>query len=161
MFLGLARDRRAVDYDLFYACRTHPDNACKLSVLLLAINLAIMIPFSVISYRLLPHTLLSEVLAQLVLAAVLFIVDLRYAFVFCIFADSPFMKASEIMKKSRLMTLGHHLHLARLLLSFAGYLLLSVTSPGIGFLWTVPYIQTTISHFYLDLLTLRPESSAV
>lgn len=52
---------------------------------------------------------------------------------------------------------GNRWKLFCLLWRFFGWFLLGILSFGIGFLWIMPYIQTTIARFYDDL---KKEESA-
>jgi uncharacterized membrane protein len=47
--------------------------------------------------------------------------------------------------------MGHKGKLFVLYLSFIGWFLLSCITCGVGFLWLVPYVQTTLANFYDDL----------
>ena len=51
---------------------------------------------------------------------------------------------------------GHKQQLFLLDLSFIGWVILASLTLGIGFLWLVPYWQTTRVHFYEDLKKEMP-----
>ena len=73
-----------------------------------------------------------------------------YAMTFFIIADNPGIKASEAIKRSKAMMMGRKWKLFCLLFRFFGWALLCILTCGIGFFWLVPYMQTSIAHFYED-----------
>jgi uncharacterized membrane protein len=79
------------------------------------------------------------------------IAALRYSQAFYILNDNPGMSAMEALNKSKEMMMGHKGKLFVLYLSFIGWFLLSCITCGVGFLWLVPYVQTTLANFYDDL----------
>lgn len=80
-----------------------------------------------------------------------FVAILSYSQTFFILADDPQLKGSEALRKSKAMMKGNRWKLFCLLWRFFGWFLLGVLSMGIGFLWIVPYLATTMAHFYNDL----------
>lgn len=68
-----------------------------------------------------------------------------------IIAEHPGISARKAMRISVLMTQGHKADLFMMALSFAGWLLLSLASCGIGFLWLKPYMTASFAHAYLAL----------
>ena len=49
------------------------------------------------------------------------------------------------------MMKGHKFDLFWLFLSFIGWFILAFFTLGIGFLWLVPYVQTSVAGFYEDV----------
>lgn len=88
-------------------------------------------------------------------ALLLFIPGIIMAFAYAmtpyILVDNPEMKAIDAIRKSRSMMKGHKFDLFYLELSFIGWILLSILTLGIGLIWLVPYMETTIAAFYNDL----------
>ena len=74
-----------------------------------------------------------------------------YSLIFFILADEPSIGISEALKKSKAMMMGNKWKYFCLSLRFFGWLILSVFSFGIGFLWLFPYIQVSFAKFYDDL----------
>lgn len=68
-----------------------------------------------------------------------------------ILVEHPEMKAIDAIHKSQDMMRGHKFDYFYLLLTFIGWGILSVLTLGIGFLWLLPYMMTTIAAFYNDL----------
>ena len=52
---------------------------------------------------------------------------------------------------------GHKMDLFLLILSFIGWFLLSILTLGIGLLWLIPYMYTSIAHFYEQLKAEHPQ----
>jgi len=75
----------------------------------------------------------------------------RYSQVFYILNDNPDMAASDVLKESKRMMMGYKGKLFMLHLSFLGWAILSAITFGIGFLWLLPYIQTSMANFYQNL----------
>ena len=55
------------------------------------------------------------------------------------------------MKKSAEMMKGHKMELFWLMLSFIGWAILSILTFGFGFIFLLPYMYSTLSHYYEDL----------
>ena len=68
-----------------------------------------------------------------------------------ILKDDKQISASDAMKKSAEMMDGHKMELFWLMLSFAGWFILSILTFGFGFIFFEPYFETTMSHYYEDL----------
>ena len=49
------------------------------------------------------------------------------------------------------MMKGHKMELFWLILSFIGWLILSVLTFGFGFIFFLPYFYSTLAHYYEDL----------
>lgn len=75
---------------------------------------------------------------------------LVYPFVSFLLLDYPQMKVAAAFKESRLMMLKNKGRLLYLLLSFLGWALLILCSLGIAALWVCPYMNQTMTIFYLD-----------
>ncbi len=76
---------------------------------------------------------------------------LSYSQTFFILAENPQMAGSDALKKSKAMMKGNRWKLFCLCWRFFGWFLLGILSLGIGFLWIMPYLQTTLARFYDDL----------
>ena len=85
------------------------------------------------------------------------IMAFAYAMTPYILVENPEMKAIDAIRKSRSMMKGHKFDLFYLELSFIGWILLCILTLGIGLLWLLPYMETSIAAFYNDL---KAESEA-
>lgn len=74
-----------------------------------------------------------------------------YAMTPFILEENPELSANQAIDRSRAMMKGHKFDLFYLGLSFIGWGLLCILTLGIGFLWLIPYVQTSISAFYEDV----------
>jgi len=79
------------------------------------------------------------------------IATFAYSMTFFIMADNPNLSANEAIKASKEMMKGHKTDLFLLELSFLGWILLSILSFGIGFLWVASYIYTAEAIFYHEI----------
>lgn len=68
-----------------------------------------------------------------------------------ILKDDKEIGAVEALKQSQQMMSGHKMQLFWLGLSFIGWGILCLFTLGIGFLFLLPYMQTTLAHYYEDL----------
>ncbi len=71
-----------------------------------------------------------------------------YSMTFFILIDNPELSVNEAITRSRKMMDGHKFELFVLGLTFIGWYLLSAITFGIGFIWLIPYVQSTATHFY-------------
>ena len=74
-----------------------------------------------------------------------------YAMTPYILKDNPEMKNNAAIEESMRMMDGHKLELFLLDLSFIGWVILSILTCCIGFLWLVPYMNMARVNFYEDL----------
>ncbi|MBO6029024.1 MAG: DUF975 family protein [Bacteroidales bacterium] len=74
-----------------------------------------------------------------------------YAMTPFILEERPDLGASEAIDHSRAMMKGHKFDLFWLLLSFIGWGFLCLFTFGIGYLWLIPYMQTSVADFYEDV----------
>ena len=74
-----------------------------------------------------------------------------YAMTPYILEEHPELSANDAIDRSRAMMKGHKFDLFWLFLSFIGWFILAFFTLGIGFLWLVPYVQTSVAGFYEDV----------
>ena len=74
-----------------------------------------------------------------------------YAMTPYILLDKPELSANEAITDSRMMMRGHKMELYLLDLSFIGWILLSILTCGILFIYVVPYMQAARAEFYRTL----------
>lgn len=65
--------------------------------------------------------------------------------------DNPELPIMDTLRMSRKMMKGHKMQLFKLQLSFIGWIMLNVLTLGIGSLWLIPYMLTTLAAFYQDV----------
>ena len=79
------------------------------------------------------------------------ILSLAYSMVPLVIRDNKEMGVREVLRTSRLMMRGHKWQLFVLELTFIGWIILTIFTLGIGFLWLQPYMVMTYAHFYEDV----------
>ena len=77
--------------------------------------------------------------------------EYSYAMTENILKDNPDMSGEQAIRESMRMMEGHKMQLFLLDLSMIGWLILSILSLGIGFLFSYPYLCTAHAHFYEDV----------
>lgn len=77
--------------------------------------------------------------------------SLSYAMTPFIIKDYPELSANQAINLSVKMMKGHKFDLFYLELSFIGWGILSVFTFGLGYLWLMPYMYTSMAAFYQDV----------
>ena len=77
--------------------------------------------------------------------------SIAYSMTYYVMLDNPELSANECIRKSKELMRGHKSDLFVLLLSYIGWLLLSLLTFGILMLWVGPKMQTAKYHFYLKI----------
>lgn len=154
--------------DIFYGFRSFPQKTLKVQLWISVLNYAAMLPCIILSCYLGPRGGLSaqsfSYLILLYTLALLFseiaaiFVKLLYAQAFYLMYDFPQYTWRELLSTSRDMMKGQKGRLFYLFVSFLPLFLLSLLSCGIALLWVVPYMNATLTEFYLDLIRHRRSS---
>lgn len=76
------------------------------------------------------------------------IASISYSFAYYIALDNPSLSPREVIKKSKEMLKGHKMDLFLLTLSFVGWIILSLFTFGLLYIWLIPYMNVTICNFY-------------
>lgn len=74
-----------------------------------------------------------------------------YAMTPYILKDNPELSANQAINLSMKMMKGHKFDLFYLYLSFIGWSILSMFTLGLGYLWLMPYMYTSMAAFYQDV----------
>lgn len=78
--------------------------------------------------------------------------SLSYAMAPYIMAENEyFMSPSDAIKESMRIMQGHKMELFTIYLSFIGWILLSILTCGLLFIYVEPYMQATIANFYNEI----------
>ncbi len=83
------------------------------------------------------------------------IASYSYMMTFFVIADDPAVGPLQAITRSKEMMRGNKWKLFCLFWRFFGWSLLCILTLGIGFLWLMPYMQTTTAHFYDDVRPRR------
>jgi len=78
-----------------------------------------------------------------------------YSLTFFIIADNPDISAHEAILKSKELMRGHKGELFSLFISFFGWIILSIVTFGVAFLWVFPYLNVSFALFYKKLKDLE------
>ncbi len=76
--------------------------------------------------------------------------SLSYAMTPFVLKDNPELGYNAAIEESMRMMNGKKMDLFLLYLSFIGWAILACLTLGIGFLFLIPYMETTLAHFYAD-----------
>ena len=76
------------------------------------------------------------------------IANIRYSMAYYIMLDNPEIGIMDAIRESKRITNGRKMDIFILCLSFIGWALLATLTLGIGYLWLVPYMQTTYANLY-------------
>jgi len=79
------------------------------------------------------------------------IAALSYSMAVYVLSDNPNMSAKDALEESKRLMKGNKGKLFLLQLSFIGWAFLCLFTFGIGYLWLIPYMQTSVACFYQDL----------
>lgn len=77
--------------------------------------------------------------------------SLAYAMTPYIIAENPEIDAMKAIDMSQEMMKGHKMELFFLHLSFIGWYILGVITFGVGMFFILPYVQTAVANFYVEL----------
>lgn len=94
---------------------------------------------------------LFTVLWSLLLIVPGIVAALSYSMTFFILIDDVTVTPQEAIKRSKKMMYGYKWKLFCLSFRFIGWILLSILTLGIGFLWLAPYMEVSMVKFYDDL----------
>ena len=143
--------------DIFFSFRAHPQKIVGAYLLLMLYMIPAVLPGGILlalALSLFANSAPITGLAVIVLLAGM-IIDIRIALqcslVFFMLVDNPDAPIRSTFRRSKELMEGNKLRLLYLQLSFIGFYLLAVLSCGIGLLWLMPYMQQTLTHFYLDV----------
>lgn len=79
------------------------------------------------------------------------IAAISYSMTYFIIADNESIVPLQALRKSKAMMSGNKWRFFCLCCRFIGWLLLSILTFGIGFLWFLPYFHVSVARFYEDI----------
>lgn len=110
-----------------------------------------MIAYSVLSESVSTGMIVGVLILAIVLSIPIVILELALAMTPYIFVDKEELGLIDSIKLSIKMMKGNKWNLFVINLSFIGWALLCILTLGIGYLWLGPYIQLTVTNFYIDI----------
>lgn len=141
--------------DTFYVFKHNPDKILILSFIMTVISVIFTLPSMLLQYM----QPINESGRNFLIWSVCYvfgmvasiIVGLIFGMCYMIFLDDCERPVLECLSMSYKMMRGNKWRLFCLQLSFIGYIILGIFSVGIGYLWLVPYMNTSLVNFYRDL----------
>ena len=87
--------------------------------------------------------------------------SLAYSQLFFLLRDHPQLSTLEAITESRKRMNGLKWKYFLMILSFIGWGILCLITAGIGFLWLIPYVGTTMAAFYNELIASQDDNQIV
>ena len=143
--------------DVFYGFKLYPNKAVLIQLYLSIWIYISMIPRTILTYMLLlyPENAILTLfysLSMILYLVVSVMIFLNYSQAFYLLHDFPEYSVNKLLSTSRQLMKGSKGRLFYLTVSFIPLLLLGLLSCGIAILWIAPYIDTTYTEFFLDLM---------
>lgn len=157
--LNLCCGRRTRIFDLFFGYRDQFGKSLRLSLVNTLISQLYLLPANLLvsAWSSDGNDTLLYLYAGLTAVgfALYAYLSLYVAMSWYLLLDFPDRSASELLRLSARVIRGHKGRLFALYLSFLPLELLNLCTFGIGGLWIRPYIRTTYTEFFLDLMSNR------
>lgn len=155
-YLKIACGKHVSAGDVFHGFRNTPDKALRIQLWISLFTFTAELPAFFMGSRLTlassPRELAAYAACTVLSGIMPFILNLFYGQAFFLLHDFPHYSGQELLSVSRRMTRGHRLRLLYLYISFIPYLIPVFLSCGIAMLWVLPYMNATLTEFYLDLV---------
>lgn len=159
IYLNISCNRPCRASDVFYGFKQHPDKALLLQLAISGITTVSLIPAYIFTYI---GTYTKDIIwvlpvcILLIIGAVIAIYfSLALSQVYYLLLDFPNYSAKQLLTLSMKIMKGHKGRLFYITVSFLPLYLLGMLSCGIGMLWIIPYVNATMTNFYLDLIKNR------
>ncbi len=164
--LMLAREQKPGPGVILYGFKNQPDRYILgglLTIVLMAIAMLPLIGSLLYFYYLdnkLPGMLIliAGTLISIVLA---FVLQLNIYLMLYLLVDQTNLTVMEAFKKSVSLMKGKRGKLLYIMLSFLPMSLLALLSFGLGILWVFPYVNQTMTHFYLETVGEPAKGSTI
>lgn len=155
-FLNMACGRSCDVNCLFYGFRWQFQKCLTLSGCFSLVSFVLMLPFQVCLGMFQQTQRMGWMMAALLLASAAIIASTVFSLIFsqCYFLllDFPDYTAKQLLMSSMQIMRGHKGRLFYLQMSFLPLIILALLTCGIGMLWLNPYMQMTLTCFFLDLM---------
>lgn len=151
--------------DMLFAFIHRPHRFLGIYFINMAVGLIIGIPYFVVSVTAritdyIPILVALQFLMYLVQIIGIIVYGLYFKMAGYLLMEDPERKVISCFRESAALMKGNKGRLFYLELSFIGMYLLGLGSFGIGLLWILPYTETTMIHFYLDISAGRRQEDA-
>ena len=152
--LKIARKEQANIKDLFYPIKNLPDRYILARLLFLGyliLAAIFLIPAIVSIYINNPILILISIPLGLISVVLILMVSFTFDLVFFFMLDNENLTVMEAFRICKQTMKGNKRRYFYITLSFIGMSFLIILSLGIGVLWVHPYINQTLTLFYLDI----------
>lgn len=161
-FLNMACRRSCDVSNLFYGYKWQFSKCMTISAFFTGIDFICMLPYQICFAQYRQTQKMGWFMAAMLLvsAAIIIItlISLIYSQCYYLMLDFPDYSAKQLLSTSRKIMKGHKARLFYLQVSFIPLTLLALLTCGIGMLWLSPYMYTTYTCFFLDLMNPRKVS---
>lgn len=123
-----------------------------LPIICIIVGIILFVIMACSSYKISFGLLVVGVIVYLAAIVYAVVIGLRYILSYYISYDNPSINAFEAVNESARLMKGHKGDYFVLILSFLGWAIISVLTFGVGLLWLIPYMQTTVVCFYDEIL---------
>lgn len=155
MYLKNARNQQTGLGMAFWQFTKRPDRYILNGLLMMGISILSLVPgyICMIVGAMYDQILAVLISIPLMIAGIIIyiMVILKFAMTGILLVDHPQMGVIEAFQESNRVMEGNKGRLFYILLSYAGFWMLSMLSCGIGLLWTIPYMKQTLVTFYQDV----------
>ena len=165
MFYHMSTGRPFALGDMLFAFTHRPQRFLGLYFINMAFGMAAGIPYFVVSFSAritgyIPILMALQFLMYLLQLIGIVVYSLYFKMAGYLLVEDPERTVISCLRESAALMKGNKGRLFYLDLSFIGIYLLGAGSFGIGFLWILPYMETTMIHFYLDINAGRRQEEA-
>ena len=155
-FMKQLRGEKGNFTDLIAPLKMHPDRFLIVGLIQIAVGFVLFSPvfFSgfIAGESVTPRALFLFDCIWLLIGSLLFLaVRAAFAMSTYLLLDHPDMEALPAIRTSLDMMKGQKIRFVLLLLSFIGYFMICAVTFGVGLVWVLPYLITSVAQFYLDL----------
>ncbi|MCM1174389.1 MAG: DUF975 family protein [Blautia sp.] len=163
LYLKISCGRPIAVSDIFYGFKLFPNKALFIQLYRSIWIYLGMLPMTAFSFLLRQNPqsavlMLLYSLSFLLYGVVWVMVSLIYSQVFFLLHDFPNYSVKELLVMSRKLMKGSKGRFFYMMAGFIPLMLLCTLSCGIAYLWLAPYINTSCSEFFLDLIQNRQQA---
>ena len=156
MFLKMACGQPFSSGDIYYGFRNNPDKSVRVSTIQAAVSIVPMLPYQIfMAMYLNTHNMTWYVctLFSLALGLVIYVpLSLALSQSYYLLLDFPEYSTKQILQTSIKLMKRNMGRLFYIQASFLPLMILGCLSCMVGLLWVMPYMQMTLTLFFLDLM---------
>ncbi len=161
-YMNFSTGRPFQTSDIFYGFHGHQNIGILIALVQVGIAFVSLIPFliSMVLWFVTESAFMYPLIAVTIIFGVVFayIQLLSISQSYYIAVDFPDYTLKQVLQMSRRIMNGHRARLFYIHMSFIPLGLLTILTFGIGVLWLQPYMNSTLTHFYLDLMDYHTRS---